>query len=126
MTAMERRRLRLSAPAGRLAGFDGQAALGLARSRLSQLRNDVELTDVEKIAPDAVGVSLRIAPPVSDDDIAADLRAVLEIGPGGHEVVDATGLLWGGLHKAIGGEEDVCSCGGVGGFHFPDCQEVQH
>lgn len=122
-------RFRLSADPARLAGFDSEAGLEQAQSRLGQTRDDVVLTHVEQIAPDAIGVVFLVAPTVRADeidDIAVDLRAALGIGPGTNQAEDAyaEGVrgVPGESAQAIGGESAVCrSCGLSGGRHLPDC-----
>ena len=123
---MEPLRLRLSADPSRLAGFDNKAGLEQARSRLSQIRDDVVLTHVEHLAHDAIGIVFLIVPTVGADDIddiAADLREALDIGPGTSELISSEagdGYVKG--VRGIGGQSAVCpACGLGGGRHLPGC-----
>jgi hypothetical protein len=119
-------RLRLSADASRLAGFDTEAGLEQARSRLRLTRDDVVLTHVEQLATDAIGVVFLVTPAFRADeidDIATDLRAALGIGLGTNELVSSeVADTYAAGVRGIGGESAVCSsCGLSGGRHLADC-----
>ncbi len=121
MTGMTPRRLQLWADPSRLAGFDGETALEHATVCLRQQRDDVELTQIKQLSPDSIGVVLLVAPTVrreDEDDIAAALREILEIGPG-HDVwiPDERGEV-----RGISGQGRSCpECGGSDGSHLPGC-----
>jgi hypothetical protein len=114
-------RLRLSADPSRLDTFGSEIGLGRAQSRLRQSLDDVVLTHVERLAPGVIGVVLlveRTVRPDEVDDIAADLRSALGIGPGRNELISDESQ----RVRGIGGESAVCgACGLGGGRHVPGC-----
>ena len=69
MPGMTRRRLRLWTEPGRLTGFAAESALNAARQRLRELRDDVELTHVQLLSDDSIGVVLLVAPSAGIGDI---------------------------------------------------------
>jgi hypothetical protein len=126
MTGRTPRRLRLQADPGRLAGFDGETVLEDARTRLGQLRDDVELTHIEWLSSDSIGVVLLTEPTVRGEDIAeivTHLREILEIGPGPGEWLPADV----GKVRGIGGEGPTCpDCWAPDGSHVPGCPREPH
>lgn len=121
MTGMARHRLRLWADPGRLTGFNGAAVLDSARTHMRQLRGGVELTAIVQESPESIGVVLLTAPAASSDDIAeiaADLRAFLDIGPGLDVLVpDEVDRV-----RGIGGQGRTCpECRASDGSHLPGC-----
>jgi hypothetical protein len=128
MNRMARLRLHLRADPSELASFDGEAALERARARLRDSRDDVQVTYVELLSPNAVGVVLLTGPvSVEDiDDIAANLRAALEIEPGFNRLMpdslEGVRGIGGGESRGVGGEETECpACGIPGGGHLRGC-----
>jgi hypothetical protein len=114
-------RLRLWADPGQLAGFDGEIALENAQAHLRELRDDVELTDIDLVSPDSIEVVLLRAPTVGIEDIdqiATDLRAFLGVGDGPYVVVpDDHGAV-----RGIGGQGRTCpDCRRSDGRHTPGC-----
>lgn len=118
MTPMEPRRIRLFADPERLAGFSSDAVLTRAQAELRQRRDDVELRDVERLGTDSVLVALVLPSAVRDEDIEADLRTVLGIGPGRSERGPDTDTVRG----MSGSPTRACPrCGYLDGRHSPDC-----
>jgi hypothetical protein len=126
------RRLELRADPSRLTSFDGPTVVEDAQTRLRQLREDVELTRLELLSPESIGVVLLVEPTVSDEDIveiAARLREILGIGPGiDEEVPDGIGAIrgdfWEEAPRNIGPEGSTCPvCRGLDGGHVPGCPE---
>lgn len=121
MTGRTPRRLRLWADPGRLTGFDAEIVLENARTHLHQRRDDVELTHIEQLSPDSIGVVLLAAPTLRSqdiDEIATDLREYLGIGPGRQRLLpdQVTEV------RGIGGQGRTCPrCGASGGSHLPEC-----
>lgn len=132
MTGMtpSRLRLRLRADPSRLTGFDGETALADARTRLRELRADVELAHLELRPPDAIGVVLLAGSMVSGEsivEIPGQLREILGIGPGADEwLPDAPGPVRGpSPMENIGPPGNRCpACGGIFGAHVPGCLGV--
>jgi hypothetical protein len=121
MSGMTPLRLRLWAESAELTGFDAETALDSARTRLADLRGDVELTHVERLSPDSIGVVLLAAPTIAADalgGIVADLRAALEIGPGLYVPIPSDP----GAVRGIGGQGRTCpDCGATDGSHLLGC-----
>jgi hypothetical protein len=120
MPDMTPRRLRLWGELGQLARVD-ENALDEARRRLRRLRDDVELTDIDRRAADSIDITLLVPASFRSGDIgeiAATLRAALGIGPGPHALIgDDTGEV-----RGIGGEGRTCPrCHGSDGSHVPGC-----
>jgi hypothetical protein len=117
MRAVERRRIRLFADPGRLAGFSSDVALAQAREELRQRRDDVELRDIAQLGADSVVVALLLPPSIPDDEIAADLRSALGIGPGRYERV-------GGPVRGVPTDPPAAcpGCGRSEGRHAPGCR----
>jgi len=117
-------RLLLRADPGGLAGFDGNAVLPGAQSRLRQLRGDLELAHVELLSPEAIGVVFAAVTTTrreAMDGIVADLRAVIGIGPGASELIPDQDK----AVRAIGGESRACPfCGLDGGRHASHCPKT--
>jgi hypothetical protein len=118
MTQKEPRRIRLFADPKRLDGFSRQTALPPARLELRRRRGDVELRDAVRVGTDSILVALVLPPTVRDGDIEADLRAVLEIGPGGYERGPDTDQLRG---MSSNPTRACRRCGYMDGRHSPDC-----
>jgi hypothetical protein len=121
MAGMTELRLRLWADPDLLAGFDPEAGLDRARVRLRERRGDVELTQVERISADSIGVIVLVAPSVDYAglaEIAAAVRELLGIGAGRFELVpDVVETV-----RGIGGRGRTCPlCGGPDGTHLPGC-----
>src|ERR1700735_2843853 len=90
IAGMAQRRLRLWADPDLLAGFDPASALEEARPQMRRQRDDVELTHIERVSADSIGVIVLMAPSVGDegiDELAAVLRDLLGIGAGRFELV---------------------------------------
>jgi hypothetical protein len=121
MAGMTELRLRLWSDPDLLAGFDPEAALDRARVRLRERRGDVELTHVERISADSIGVIVLVAPSVDYaglDEIAAALRDLLGIGAGRFELVPEMIE----TVRGFGGRGRTCPvCGGPDGTHLPGC-----
>src|ERR1700743_3442838 len=124
MPGMTRRRLRLWTEPGRLAGFAAESAPNAARTRLRELRDDVELTHVQLLSDDSIGVVLLVAPSagIGDiDEIAAVLRETLGLGTGRNELVPDTAE----PVRGIGGLGRTCPCcGAPDGSHLRGCPEL--
>jgi hypothetical protein len=123
MAGMTELRLRMWADPDLLAGFDPEAALDRARVWLRERRGDVELTQVEQISADSIGVIVLVAPSVDYaglDEITAVLRDLLGIGAGRFELVpDVAETV-----RGFGGPGRTCHlCGWPDGTHVPGCTE---
>jgi len=117
---MTPRRLRLWGEPGQLARVD-ENTLEEARRRLCQLRDDVELTDIDQRAADSIDIILLVPASFRGGDIgeiATILRAALGIGYGPHALIgEDTGEV-----RGIGGEGRTCPrCHGSDGSHVPGC-----
>ena len=123
MTGMRPRRLQLWADPSKLTEFDAVSAHREARRRLGELRDDVKVMRIQRLAADSIEVVLLVAPPVHDEDfdeIAAVLRETLGTGPG------RTLLIPDELDRVrgIGGQGRTCPCcGAPDGSHVRDCPE---
>jgi hypothetical protein len=120
MPDMTPRRLRLWSQPGQLAQVD-ENALDEGRRRLRSFRDDVELADIDQRTADSIDIILLVPALFGNGDIAeiaAILRAALDIGPGPHALIgDDTGEV-----RGIGGEGRTCSrCHGSDGAHVPGC-----
>lgn len=130
MAEMALLRLQLQADPSQLIGFDSEAALEQARSRLRESRDDVQVTHVELLSAGTVGVVF-LAQPLSVegiDDVATELRAALGIGPGINRLMSGPvrGVrgLGGGESWSIGGRDSTCGdCGIPGGRHLTGCPQ---
>jgi hypothetical protein len=119
------RRLRLWGEPGELARVD-ESVLDEIRRRLRQLRDDVELTNIDQRAADSIDMILLVPPSFHTgdfDEIATILRAALRIGPGPHALIgDDSGEV-----RGIGGEGRTCPrCHGSDGAHVPGCPNDRH
>src|ERR1700733_5288192 len=124
MPDMTSRRLRLWGEPTQLARVD-EKALDEARGRLRRLRDDVELTDIDRRAADSIDIILLVQASFRSRDIgeiATILRAGLGIGPGPYALIgDDTGEV-----RGIGGEGRTCPrCHGSDGSHVPGCPNDQ-
>lgn len=114
------RRLRLWGEPGQLASID-ENSLDEARRRLRGFRGDIELADIDQRTAGSIDVIIVVPASFRSDDlgeIAATLRAALEIGDGPSSLIgDDTGEI-----RAIGGEGRTCPrCHGSDGAHVPGC-----
>lgn len=114
------RRLRLWGEPGQLASID-ENSLDEARRRLRGFRGDIELADIDQRTAGSIDVIIVVPASFRSDDlgeIAATLRAALEIGDGPSALIgDDTGEI-----RAIGGEGRTCPrCHGSDGAHVPGC-----
>jgi len=120
MPDMTPRRLRLWGEPGHLARVD-ENALDEARSRLRELRDDVELADIDQRAAGSIDIILLVPASFPSDDIgeiATFLRGALGIGPGPHALIGGDI----GEVRGIGGEGRTCPrCHGSDGSHVPGC-----
>lgn len=118
MTPVEARRIRLFADPERLAEFARDDVVARAQAELRQRRDDIELRDVVRLGSDSVLVAVVLPLSVRDEDIEADLRTVLGIGPGRSGRGPDTDAMRGMSSRPTAACRE---CGYMDGRHSPGC-----